>query len=233
MARSNRAAPAVPLHELHLPVRRTARLLIAGEPSAAVRQVWIACHGYGQLARDFAHALGALQHPARLIAVPEALNRYYLNDQGGVHGAEHPVGATWMTREDREAEIDDYCAYLDTVHDHVLGRLERASVSVCALGFSQGAQTVSRWAVRTLRRPDHLVLWGAGPAQELQPEEVARAGTKLTLVVGERDTYATTQVLGELVPQLERSGVSFTVERFAGGHRLDDEMLRKLAVLVT
>lgn len=217
------------MYELHLPVRRTARVVVAGETSAAVRQVWIACHGYGQLARDFAQGLAALHAADRLIAVPEALNRYYLNDHGGVHGADHPVGATWMTREDRQAEIDDYCGYLDAVHDHVLGRLERASVSVCALGFSQGAQTVSRWAARTLRRPDHLVLWGAGPAQELRPEEVARAGTRLTLVVGERDGYAVAQILEKLVPELERSGVAFTVERFAGGHRLDNDVLRRLA----
>ena len=36
--------------ELHLTVPRTARYWTLGEPGPGLRQVWIACHGYGQLA---------------------------------------------------------------------------------------------------------------------------------------------------------------------------------------
>jgi hypothetical protein len=67
---------------VRLQVRRTARVVMLGTPSAATRQVWLACHGYGQLAASFADSLNALRSPERVVVVPEALNRYYLDDHG-------------------------------------------------------------------------------------------------------------------------------------------------------
>ena len=65
----------------------------------------MACHGYGQLGASFSKALEPLEGDARVIAVPEALNRFYLDDPAKRHGPDSPVGATWMTREDRLTDI--------------------------------------------------------------------------------------------------------------------------------
>src|SRR5438067_4641848 len=65
-----------------------------------------------------------------------------------------------MTREDRLAEIDDYVRYLDAVYDDVFRRIDRARVTVHALGFSQGAATVSRWTAMGKSRIDRVILWG-------------------------------------------------------------------------
>src|SRR2546422_2866054 len=46
--------------------------------------------------------------------------------------------SSWMTREDRLAEIEDYVRYLDAVYAEVFGSLDRAGVTVHALGYSQG-----------------------------------------------------------------------------------------------
>src|SRR5690606_12836172 len=184
-----RRTPDAPSHSIRLPVRRTARVVLIGAPGPDVRQLWIACHGYAQLAPDFAANLAALAATDRLVVAPEALNRFYRDDRGGVHGPEHPVGATWMTREERLSEIDDYCASLDTVYDHVHPLLEDAGLTTCALGFSQGAQTVARWAARTTRRVDHVVLWGAGLPKEIPPAARLFGAASLTYVAGERDTY--------------------------------------------
>ncbi len=221
-----RLEPAAPTHSIQLPVRRTARVVLLGESSSSIEQVWIACHGYGQLAPAFAQELGALADPGRLVVVPEALNRYYLEDHGGVHGPDHPVGATWMTREERLVDIDDYCAYLDTVHDHVFASIERGNATLCVLGFSQGAATAARWVARTTRPVDHLVLWGAGLPPELDPGAFRK--TPLTIVSGERDRYAADQVRAQS-PALDAAGVEHTLESFDGGHRLDDVTLLRIA----
>ena len=57
---------------------------------------------------------------------PEALSRFYADVTPGRHGPTSTVGATWMTREDRENEIRDYVAYLDEMTDHVCGDLASA-----------------------------------------------------------------------------------------------------------
>lgn len=221
------AGSTAPLSTTYLRVQRTARIVLLGTPGPGVRELWICCHGYGQLATGFAHRLSALAAPHRLVAVPEALNRFYRDDHGGVHGPDHPVGATWMTREERLREIDDYCAYLDDVHAHFAAQLPDCE-HVCALGFSQGSQTAARWAARTDRRIDYVVLWGAGLPQEIAPAQGMFKGARLTLVAGERDGFAAAG-LDRLTGELDATGVAYRLERFSGGHRLDDETLRRVA----
>src|SRR5438477_56805 len=80
---------------------------------------------------------------------PEGLSRFYLTESP----AERRVGASWMTREDRLHEIDDYVRYLDGVYGNVVPRNAR----VTALGFSQGTATVCRWAGLGSSRIDRLI----------------------------------------------------------------------------
>ncbi len=100
--------------ERHIRVTRTARVQLLGNPGPLVGEIWFGCHGYGQLASDLARQLEVLHAPDRLVVVPEALSRFYL-DPLDRRASERRVGATWMTREDREAEISDYVSYLDTL----------------------------------------------------------------------------------------------------------------------
>ena len=46
--------------EHHLTVPRSARYAVLGEPGPHVRTLWIAIHGYGQLAARFARRCGPL-----------------------------------------------------------------------------------------------------------------------------------------------------------------------------
>lgn len=221
------AGSTAPVSTTYLRVQRTARIVLLGTAAPGVRELWICCHGYSHLAPDFARRLAVLAAPHRLVAVPEALNRFYRDDHGGVHGPDHPVGATWMTREERLHEIDDYCAYLDQVYTHFAAQLPDCAY-VCALGFSQGSQTVARWASRTHCRIDRVILWGAGLPQEIMPAQGMFKGAPLTLVAGERDSFAEAG-LARLTTELGAAGVAYRVERFSGGHRLDDETLRRIA----
>src|SRR5881398_1429092 len=144
------------MHEHHLSVSRTARYFTLGERSAAVAEVWFACHGYGQLAARFLEKLRVLDDGTRYLVAPEGLSRFYLSESP----TERRVGASWMTREDRLSEIEDYVRYLDAVYAEVFGSLDRARVSVHALGYSQGASTVSRWVAMGKAKIDRLTLWG-------------------------------------------------------------------------
>jgi predicted esterase len=214
--------------ERHIKVTRTARIQLLGRTGPNVREVWFACHGYGQLAADFAKSLSVLESPNRLVVVPEGLSRFY-TDPLDRKAADRRVGATWMTREDREAEIADYIAYLDAVNATIMAELPASGVHVHALGFSQGVATVMRWVMLGSSRVDALTLWAGTLAEEIGPETVrARLkGVRVTLVIGERDPMATAVTATE--ERLQAAGIPYEVLRFPGGHRLDDATLRRLA----
>jgi predicted esterase len=215
------------LHEHHLTVSRTARYWVLGDPGPATAEVWIVCHGYGQLAERFLARFAGLDDGGRVLVAPEALSRFYLDPLG-----EHrKVGASWMTREDRLSEIADYLRFLDLVHEAVFERVERERVSLTLLGFSQGTATAARWAVRGAARVDRLVLWsGLLPPDVVPAQEAERlAGLDLVLVAGDRDELAAGESFATQRAALDAAGVRHRLLGFAGGHHLDDEALRRLA----
>ncbi len=215
--------------EHHLKVKRTARFFTLGDRATA-REVWFACHGYGQLAGAFIEGLTTLDDGTRYIVAPEALNRFYTDQSSGAHGPDSSVGATWMTREDRMVEIDDYIAYLDELYQHTFDRIDREAVKVIALGFSQGAATVSRWAGMGAAAIDHAIFWGGPLAPDLEPAALDRLrGTAITFVIGTRDEFINDKSIERERNRLLSSDITFELLRFVGGHRLDHDALRRVA----
>lgn len=210
--------------EHRLTVSRSARYFTAGTPG---REVWFALHGYGQLAARFLRDLEPLAGDGRLLVAPEALSRFYVDH------AERVVGASWMTREDRLAEIADYVSYLDAVYREVSGSGAAPGASVQVLGFSQGCATAARWIAQGRVRATRLILWGGeippdlGLEQDAVRDRLAAAG--LTLVVGSADAYITAKVLARDTARLDAAGVPYRVVRYEGGHEIRAEVLRALA----
>ena len=219
------------IRERHITVPRTARYYTLGEPGAGVAEVWFALHGYGQLAGRFVTALAPLDDGSRLIVAPEALSRFYLGGVGGRPAAERSVGAAWMTREDRLAEIDDQVRYLDAVYTEVLAGLGSTHPRVCVLGFSQGTAAAARWLALGTARAARLILWGGElpPDLDLSAQRERFARLDLTLVAGTRDEFITPKILDRETQRLDAEGIPFRVVRFEGGHEIDASVLRQVA----
>lgn len=222
------------LQAQHLVVQRTARFYTVGAPNPLVRDVWIVCHGFSQLGRTFAEPFRALADDRRLILAPEALSRFYL-DSRAAHTRESPVGATWMTREDREAEIADNTAYLDRLYEHAIEELARHDVArdrirVHVLGFSQGAVAVARWAARGAAVIDHLVIWGHDIPVDVDVRAMGERLRDLTIsfVAGARDRLVSPEVIDRTRSVLAASGVPFEIRTFDGGHVLSGPILREM-----
>jgi predicted esterase len=180
------------IREHHLPVTRTARYFALGPASGAPAQLWIACHGYGQLASRFLRHFEIIDDGSRVIVAPEGLSRFYLGETAGSH-VETPVGATWMTREDRLSEIDDYIGYLDALADQLARDYDLAATKRIALGFSQGVATVCRWVERGRTRVHEVALWAGSVPPDLDLASPAHPLRTLrpVVVVGDSDAYAT------------------------------------------
>lgn len=212
------------MKEHHLEVRKTARYWTAGDPASD--DVWVVLHGYKQLARRFLRRFESIAE-GRWIVAAEALNRFYVSQEPGRHGPASVVGATWMTREEREIEISDYVAYLDRLADH----LDLADRRVTVLGFSQGVATASRWVVHGAVRPERLILWGdvSPPDLDLVAAHAAFGRLDLFVVRGEEDRALAPRLVQEERDRLEGAGIRYELVTYPGGHDIDQEALGALA----
>jgi len=219
------------MQEHELSVGRTARYYTLGDRGGAPQQVWFVCHGYGQLAGRFLRSFTALDDGRRLIVAPEGLSRFYLGGSSGEHGPDAKVGATWMTREDRLSEIEDYVRYLNALYAGIFGQVDRAAVKVVALGFSQGAATVARWITRGAVRADQLVLWGEllPPDLDLEAAKQTLRALELSIVYGRQDRFVTGEKIAEAEARLWSHGITYRLLTYDGGHELDDGVLKELA----
>src|SRR3989440_9423273 len=216
------------MQEHRVSVARTARYFTLGSLRGA-GEVWFACHGYGQLASRFLEKLRVLDDGTRYLVAPEGLSRFYLSESP----AERRVGASWMTREDRLAEIEDYVQYLDAVYQAVFSQLDRSQVTVHALGYSQGAATVARWTALGRAKVDRLTLWGGEfpPDLDLALETVVDRlrAARLSLVYGRADQFITSKVVAGITERLRAHGIPCREVPFDGGHELNATVLRELA----
>jgi predicted esterase len=220
-----------PVRLMPVTVPRTARVALLGPAGPGVRELWYVLHGYGQLAAPFLESFRAIDDGTRLIVAPEALSRFYDGDAQARLHKDAAVGASWMTREDRESEIADYLAYLTIVHATMLDAIGGGTPpAVTVLGFSQGGATAARWVARGYFRATRLVVWGSQFPPELDLADPAaplrRAET--TLVIGTKDIFATPKIVAKETARLNEAGFPFRFLTFDGGHRLDDDTLRAL-----
>ncbi len=222
--------------EHHLTVSRTARYYTIGELSHKTTHIWFCLHGFGQLAAYFSKKFTDLDDGKTLVVVPEGLSRLYL------HGKYERVGASWMTREDKEHEIDDYISYLNTLYDSVLNGRNATNFHITLLGFSQGAATVCRWLnaseVRPDQsRPDHhlradrLILWAGffsdGIGKVIDPANLATVDTHY--VYGRQDEFF--DLIGDVEAYKARLLAdlpTLKITAFEGGHRVEPEVLARL-----
>ena len=208
--------------EYRLVVPRTARVYSLGL-LPPLTEVWVTLHGFSQLAAKFVRWFAPAVRSGRAIVAPEALNRYYTNHET------KQVGTTWMTAEDREAEIRDYVEYLDRVVEDLRTRFGDFAIHVHA--FSQGCATASRWVALGRTRPARVVLWGGGvpPDLDLTAHRDRLSSVELRLIIGDRDQFISGSQVEEQVHRLSSAGVVYQLIRFQGGHVIPWNVLREFA----
>jgi predicted esterase len=197
-------------------VRRSARWFERGAVDAP--ELWLVLHGYGQLASAFLLACAPLAREGRRLVAPEALSRFYLRSGRGA------IGASWMTSEAREQEIEDYVAYLDALVERCGASASRLNV----LGFSQGVATAWRWTTRARRTPQRLIACGGGLPPDLDLEAPALRALDVVLSAGERDEAYPPHAAQHDAERLAGRVARCEVALHAGGHELDLEALARL-----
>lgn len=207
-------------------VNRTARYCSLGPEISQAKEIWIGLHGYGQLATFFVRHFAAIDNGRRRIVVPEALSRFYVG-RDPVR-----VGASWMTREEREDEIQDYLAYLNQIYKKEMEGAA-ADLPLTVFGFSQGGATASRWATMGSAPVSRLIIWGGAIAHDLDLEKYAQKlnAMDLTILVGDEDEFVTPEIIEKEEKRLVEKGIRYSLIPFKGEHRLYADQLRAIADL--
>lgn len=208
----------------HIKVQKSARYIIIGDVSTA-NQVVIILHGYGQSVTRLAHKFSVLDTSNVAYIIPEGLHRFYTSGFSG------DVGSSWMTREDRLVDIDDYVGYLNQLAD----ALEIRSKMISVLGFSQGAATACRWVADGNIQPINLILWAGlvPPDLEFQSEGQNDAleplrSLNLILAHSPTDAFRTEEMWKRQYEVLNHYQLVYTEFEYVGGHRIPIDEFNRL-----
>jgi predicted esterase len=199
-----------------------ARYYRLGKLDSETQQLWFVLHGYGQLAQFFIQKFKALEEAGICVVAPEGLSRFYLNENGG------RVGATWMTKENRLVDIENYISYLNQVYKKETGSATSLP-PVTLLGFSQGAATAARWLMNKQIKPDRLILWAGlfPPDMDFEKGSEVLRGIEVIEVYGKQDQFITENSLQQMKELNNKLNLQPTVIEFEGKHELNNEVLLK------
>ncbi len=204
-----------------------ARYYKLGDIDESTRAVWFVLHGYGQLAQYFITKFRPAEASKISIIAPEGLSRFYVDELRSTGRKTNRVGATWMTRENREMDIQNYINYLDRIYK---SELKNTSIPVTVLGFSQGAATACRWVMNRIVAISRLVLWAGilPPDMNFEESTTVLRDKKIQFVYGRNDPFMTAERLAEMNDLTRRLQASVELITFDGGHDIDEATLRSL-----
>lgn len=192
------------------------------EKTSKTKNVWLVFHGIGYLSRYFLKYFKHLDAEENYIIAPQAQSKYYLN------GAYRHVGASWLTKENTEAEIENMLNYLDAVFEaENLTDFENLNI----LGYSQGVSVATRFVARRKIQCKNLIMHSGKVPQELRTEDFSLLkNTRFSFIYGTKDEYLQKGIieveekrLRELFPE------NLEILSFDGKHEVNTDLISKFA----
>lgn len=205
-------------------VPRTGRYYSLNSVQPLTKNIWVVLHGYGQLAEYFIKHFEKLDPKANFIVAPEGLSRFY------VEGLTGRVGASWLTKEDREDEIKDQSNYMNAVLKDCAVDPKNSSYRFIVLGFSQGTAAAVRWMVNNSIRPDQLILWAGSFPHDVDANEYSEIFKELSVhfVYGDEDPFLQHINVEEKMNEFGSMGMKLKTWKFEGKHTMDSGTLQKI-----
>jgi len=203
-----------------------ARYYTLGELNSSTKSIWIALHGYGQLAAYFIKKFDALSNSNIYLIAPEALARFYVDPLQSTGRASDRVGASWMTKENRLVDIENYISYLNALYQHLD---LPPTIPLTVFGFSQGAATISRWIADGKIKLNRMILWSGmfPPDMDFVSAKEILKGKEIVFVYGKEDPF-----LGDSRNTMETIWTKLEIHpqviAFDGGHEIPEDVLKKL-----
>ncbi len=186
-----------------------------------VNCVWIVIHGYAELAREFINQFNFLSGENILLIAPEGLSKFYFRNK---------IGASWMTKEDRLNEINDYTNYLENVFNDIKSKYDLCESQINLLGFSQGVHTAVRWFIKSNYHFDNLILCSSEFPRDADFKKLREKLSKSVLIyiTGSHDEVVSQKSIDESFTLLKSNDIKFKEIIFEGKHEIPKETLKNL-----
>ena len=195
-----------------------------GEFSEKTNTVWIVLHGYGMLSEFFIKKFECILNEKTVVIAPEGSNRFYLNNNYS------RVGASWMTKVDKEKDIEDNISFIETLYTKIVDDIGHNNFKLKTLGFSQGGATLVRWIMSNSIKVDSLILWGSDiPKDSLTTQNKSRwSSINIKIVIGKKDEYISDENKKKVIDAVNSYGLSYKLIEYDGPHKIIESELIKL-----
>lgn len=212
------------VNEHTIKVENTAHYVSLGKLNKETKEIWIVCHGYGQLAKFFIRKFKVLQKEGVYIVAPQGFHKFYLKGFSG------RVGASWMTKENRDDEITDHCNFLEQLSDLLIHSASK-NCKINVLGFSQGAATISRWCLQTKHTINTFVLWAGKIASDFDyaKYQSIHHNTNNYIVFGTKDEFYARKTIEEYKKEMQDLDAIWI--SYEGGHSIHSDTLHTINTL--
>ncbi len=214
------------MEPLELSFQFKSRYFKIGKLDASTKQLWFVIHGYGQLAEYFIQKFKTLEDHNICVIAPEGLSHFYLEDVATrARTGNNRVGASWMTKENRFVDIENYLEYLNGVYEKEA--VSNLNIQITILGFSQGAATASRWIGNGKINFHRFILWsGVFPPDMnfVMTKEILK-GKQTYLVYGNADPFINETRIAEMRTFTNQLSISPEIKVFDGKHDIDSKIL--------
>ncbi len=184
------------------------------------KNVWFVCHGIGYLSKYFLKYFDELNSVENYIIAGQAPSKYYLGSK-----YKH-VGASWLTKENTNIEIENVLNYFDAVFENE--NLPK-NINLFVLGYSQGVSVALRYVAKRKLKCKYLILMSGGIPKELEKDSFTflKDKTKVSLIYGLQDEYFNAEYMQhELSRFTELFGKSSEIITFNGNHVFKKELLQ-------
>ncbi|MEQ8242774.1 alpha/beta hydrolase [Fulvivirga sp.] len=211
------------MQEKGINIQFEARYYQLGELNESTDNLIFVLHGHGQLAKYFVNKFKSLANGKNCIIAPEGLSKYYLEGFTG------RVGATWMTKEDRLTDINNYINYLNAIYGEFKDTLG-LNTKVTVIGFSQGSATASRWVADNYIHFDQLILWAGifPPDMDFDKASAILQDKPVKYIYGNSDPFITEERIEEMKGLSAKLKLKPEIMRFDGVHDIDEKTLNQL-----
>ena len=219
-----------PMVEQRISINFNARYYKLGEINKDTVQVWFVLHGYGQLAQYFIKKFNSLEARRICVIAPEGLSRFYLEDVNSrSQGGSSRVGATWMTKEDRLTDIENYITYLNLIYQREMAGL-KSIPPVTLLGFSQGVATAARWALYGSVDFQRMILWAGilPPDMDFALGKERVKGKEVIQIYGRLDPFINAERLDEMKKLSDQLNIAPKIIEYDGKHEIDERVLGQI-----
>tara|TARA_B100000809_G_scaffold265991_1_gene326707 strand:- start:2166 stop:2819 length:654 start_codon:yes stop_codon:yes gene_type:complete len=186
--------------------------------------IWIVFHGYGQLSKYFIRRFDVLEGDKNYIIAPQGLSKFYVDEDF------KNVGASWLTKEDKESDLLNQQKYLIKLMDELKSKINFSKIKINLFGFSQGVSAFTRLLINYNMKIDNIIIWaGWVPDEFFNINKNVLKDTNLFFVVGNKDKYYNNPIIKGYIEKFKKTlnkEIDYFV--FDGGHIVDRKVLKKI-----